>query len=332
MITMFEFTTSAVDLKAQYKRLAIQYHPDKGGTVDQFQQLQEEYTTCEKLVAENLPWDTGSSICWKINDSCFKQGYRLARDVEFIGREYIGNKSVTTIINADVLDLGQNAINSIEHVRSHLGPNTKMQEKNRWIIPTIPHVMKGHIMHMSIQKDAHILPLSEVMRVYPKPDIRHITWMIGRLMHILCMLDYAKIMHGAISPDSLYVDLNNHNLQLYGGWWFATKFGEPLKALPSRSVTAMPSSMKADKKGNRLLDAELVRKTILELIGVRSATQLIGNSYVPKPITEFLATPFTDSSAFDLYARWEKVRDASFGKREFVNFIYDINDVYKTGV
>ncbi len=68
----FQKVETLEDLRAQYKKLAMQYHPDRGGSTEDFQALGAEYEELLKTV--------GSTRRNKDGETYTKQGYNAAAD------------------------------------------------------------------------------------------------------------------------------------------------------------------------------------------------------------------------------------------------------------
>ena len=68
----FQKVETLEDLRAQYKKLAMQYHPDRGGSTEGFQALGAEYEELLKTV--------GSTRRNKDGETYTKQGYNAAAD------------------------------------------------------------------------------------------------------------------------------------------------------------------------------------------------------------------------------------------------------------
>jgi hypothetical protein len=309
------------ELKAQYRRLSSEHHPDKGGNTEDFQKVKELYEAALKKVAENKPWDSGKCVSWWRDSSLLKLNYLWSRQFE-IGKQYVSNGKVLYHIEPGNEDLLEVAKKNIAYCRNIAGPNEKLAEVNSWILPE-PVTTDVGSSALMLTKDEKIVPLRAVLDKVKRFEPVHAAWAIGRLMHILCMLEWKKLMHGDISVDSLYVNLENHSLHLYGGWWYSASIGGDLIALPPRSMRLAPSSMILSsyaKMGDQRIDFECARQVAIELLGASSATELRMMKDVPQKLADFLVNPFVAPTATDLYPQWEKARDAAFGKRKFIVF------------
>jgi hypothetical protein len=303
------------DLQSQFKRLAMKMHPDKGGTNEQFFELKKLHDDAVIAFNEKSPWLSSDSI--EVNDK--KISYRWSNERES-GTVFSGNDSLVFVTPKSLEDLSKNAKKMIDvcHEKLKYVHNINIK-KTMYLIPKFSEY--ENVLVSEKPNDFH--PLSLVVQKH-KISPEHVAWMIGRLMHFMCFLEWAQIMHGGISIENLWVDLDHHQLALYGGWCYTRKNGERLIALPQKSA----KFLKKEPIANYNIDRDCVRETIFELFGAKSASALRMRKDVPKPVTDFLAFPFR-KSAIDTYVEWEKMRDSGFGPRKFVVFDYDEGVLYR---
>jgi hypothetical protein len=152
--------------------------------------------------------------------------------------------------------------------------------------------------------------------------------MTGRLLHVACYLEWHGTVHGAISINHLYANLEAHTLHLYGGWWYSGRAGTPAVALPMQSAELAKPGPTGKPLLTHDLDLEVIRYTIANLFGVESPTQLMGRKEIPRTVREFLAVPFAGRPAVTVYREWEQARDAGFGARKFIQFNYAESAIY----
>ena len=323
---LFEYS-DADGLKTQYRKLARQYHPDKGGSAADFQLIKDLYDQALVKISTEAPWDTGKAVTWRVGGRSFTLKYRRRLDAG-IGRAYSGQTRVLYLLDESYADLGKDTFLLMRENRANAGPTDHLKEVNGWILPDPINEPRGDAALM-LTKDEDIHPLRAVLEAYPKIDAASAAWMIGRLMHILCFLEWRGIVHGDLSVDSLFVNLKNHSLHLYGGWWFSRKKGQRFAALPNRSIRLCPSDIMKEKLADKRLDFELARHTACEILGAPSPTELRMRKDLPAALVQFLVSPFAAPTATELYNQWEKARDASFAKREFVIFNHDPKVIYQ---
>jgi hypothetical protein len=314
------------DIKAAYRRLASAHHPDKGGDAADFQLVKNLYEAALKKIESGEPWDDGASVSWSISGSKFNMKYNFARPFE-IGTMYSSRERVMFLLSESFADLGGESKKLMDSNRANPGPvgNERLRETNRWILPepfpNLPAAISGSKTCIMLRKEKDIHPLRSVMDATGGqiPPV-HAAWMIGRLMHVLCYLEWRGVVHGDISVDNFFVHLSNHSMHLYGGWWYSRPAGAKLLALPNRSIRLSPPHIIKKKVADKKLDWELARHTAVEILGAASPTELRMRKDVPANLTDFLSSPFTAPTAIELYKQWESARDAAFGARKFVTF------------
>lgn len=104
---------------------------------------------------------------------------------------------------------------------------------------------------------------------------RHVAWIISRLENLCCLLDYNNMVLNALTADNLFVDPANHQIYLYGGWWFAGYEGAEVIGA-SKSVIPylgkakkLPGIFSQEKKSRYTArtDLESIRLTAAKLLG-----------------------------------------------------------------
>ncbi|MGN1019521.1 MAG: hypothetical protein ACI4O7_04030 [Aristaeellaceae bacterium] len=149
---------------------------------------------------------------------------------------------------------------------------------------------------LAIAREEQLFPLSMFGALQP----RHAAWVVSRMENICCVLEYSSLVHGGISPASVFINPVTHEAALLGGWWNAG-FKRP------------PSSATVNA------DLAAVRKTADAVLGPY-------RSQVPQAFDHFLRdTPCTD--AYDDFAHWDQVIHKSFGRRRFVKMDLNGNSI-----
>ncbi len=220
--------------KKLYRRLARQYHPDKGG----------DGTIFKLLVA-----------AWEKYDRMAANGGAPLFSVKLAGVEYVAEaplavgeasqlfKGTSTSGMAVVLKL-MNDPKDFDLLKTQHDTLTKL----RGLDPPLPipyfmpnplaigQVNGRGILAMEAY-DGELVSLRTMFEAWPAGlDIRDMVWMWRKGLTILDFLHTQQLVHGAINPDHLLFDLENHGLHL-AGWTSVVKEGEKLKVL-DRNWTA----------------------------------------------------------------------------------------------
>jgi hypothetical protein len=158
-------------------------------------------------------------------------------------------------------------------------------------------------------------------------EAKHAAWIVSGLLNLTCYLEWAGLMHGAIAPDTVFVSPRHHSVALLGGWWYAVPAGAKLRALPQRTLNAVPSIIGGAKRAASAVDSELVRQVAREMLGDPGGTKLLHDESVPRPFRQWIAHPPAEPAYAD-YCTWEKAREASFGARKFAGVPAEAGDIY----
>ena len=305
-------------LTKQFRVLASIHHPDKGGDAIDFALVKQLYNEALVKIQSGYPWESPTSVTWQGSIAKMRLSCRLKRKFE-LGTEFVGESRILYSMDDGNADMIENAVRMLKLSHQNLGPNDKLKRINDKLIPGIADcTASAKHPTLLIGKKVEEIPLKAVFDTRGAIPEVHIMWMIGRMMHLLCYLEWAGIVHGNITPASFYVNLEYHSLHLYGGWWYSALKGEKFKALPARTLRYVSAPYKAETR----LDWELARQTVVELLGHRSPVELKMRKDLNPGIVNFLVSPWSAKSATDLYGQWEHVRD-SFGPRKFVKFAID---------
>jgi hypothetical protein len=318
---IFEYTTNVADLKQQFKKLALKYHPDRGGTTEEFQQLKVAFEKANDAISNKNIWIGSNVVYLPINNKVLKFHYNFKHETEY-NCLFSNQKYLVIIFKHDQIDLTEIAIENLNFVRSkklEKYPSHPGLKKTIELIPNI-HLPGTDIKNgiITILLPSNVFPLTKVLEQYKNKyggfEIPHATWMTGRLLNFLCFLEVLELVHGGISIDNIWVDLEKHNLYFFGGWEFSRKHGEKLIALPGNAAKFVIGNI-----AKYQLTSEVVRDIILSLFQNKKE-EIRTRKDIPIQIIEFLIVPF-GNDAIAAYKTWEKLRDSSW-ERKFVKFNY----------
>ena len=183
---------------------------------------------------------------------------------------------------------------------------------------------------MVLKKDPDMILLRDVLN-HQKGKIEpvHAAWMVSRLHNFGCYLQWAGLTHNAISVDTCFISPKDHAIGLYGGWWYAAKEGDKLKALPPKTVAVTPPSILDNPKATARIDMALIRATGREILGDATGMRLIGDKTIPKPFSQWVNGASSGDANQD-YKIWSSdVLIKSFGARRFVEMKLTPNDIYQ---
>lgn len=166
---------------------------------------------------------------------------------------------------------------------------------------------------------------------------RHVAWVMSRLENLCCLLDYNNMVLNAFTAENLFVDPANHQIYLYGGWWFAGYTGSET---PGASESVMPYLKKGGHKSRctAKTDLESIRLVAAGLLGYpdREALLAATNSDsnpplqrlpLPEPFRHFLLEPPEPNARAD-FAKWDRVLTESYGERKFIPLSMTEEEIY----
>lgn len=155
----------------------------------------------------------------------------------------------------------------------------------------------------------------------------HVAWIVSSLMNMVCYLHWVKLVHGAISLDTVLVCPAKHSIILVGGWGYATPSGQRPVMLPRRTTSLVPRLMVKGETVSTKVDIDLVKDIAQDLLGAPGGTGLHLDKSIPRPLIDWTLSPSTDD-AVDEYSGWTSTLNAAFGKRKFVEMSVSPKSVY----
>ncbi|NDV52771.1 hypothetical protein [Salipiger sp. PrR003] len=241
------------------------------------------------------------------------------------GEVFVGRESYAMLFGSDFSDMAQAELRAIEGFRF---ANQAMRDQMSFSLPDL--VRKEDLEDggglVVVRKTAEEILLSDVLRLRGAIPDKHLAWIASGLLNITAWLEYAALVHGAISTEHVLVDPVKHSVRLAGGWCFATSVGERPVALPGRTLDLMPRMGIPGTPAETTLDRELVRQTIREAAGDPRGTNG-GVAALPEKMSRWLQMAPT-AKAVDDYSRWQAALEAAWGPRTFVKWDLRAASIY----
>lgn len=308
-----------------YRELARTWHPDlSSGDKQVFQHIVALHDQAKHLVSTNT-WQTPGELSFDSNGKSYALRYFKSFDFE-LGKVYLSDTRVTYVIHNEFTDLAQNAIKIITALRF---PDKATQDVMFRYLPVIKGVYQtaDNIIVM-IDKPADLIRMRDLLdHLGGAIDPKHVAWMVSRMLNHTSYLEWAALSHNDLSLDTLFICPEQHTVCVLGGWWYATRVGDRLSALPQRTINHAPNEVITSKKASLLTDAELIRLTGRELLGNANGVHLTKTN-IPPPMVNWLRLASSGSPMKD-YAEWrEKILMGSFGPRKFVKLLVTTSEVY----
>jgi hypothetical protein len=323
------FSGRVTTLRQEYMELARRWHPDRCGILESdkvMAHINELYRQGKVLLAKGRWIANNYARFTEINGSSIEVGFRKIHDFE-LGKMYIGDRQVLFLIKAKHRDLWVNA-RKIPTMFAYANCNMKAEVEQ--YLPKVTASFETIDDHLGlvIAKAPDMLLLRDVLRYYhgTMPHY-HVAWILSTLYNLIAYLDYARLSHNALSPDTYFIRPQAHAGALLGGWWYAVSQGARMRGVPANSFAILPPQVKAEKRGSILTDLEAIRAIGRELLGDRNGTRLMDLEGVPQPLLNWLRGA-PDSDAVTDYARWQEVILVSYGMRRYRELSLTAGDVY----
>ncbi len=336
----FLFSQSPYEAKREYRALALRWHPDnslEARAQEVFSHIIFLYREAQEKSA-NGTWDEPFE---KVEEEApgakkFRLETGAARTVEYasrrpfeLGTMYIADDTVTFEVKAEFADLFHNARRQIRNLKFE---NADMAIEMSRFLPQVQEAfMSGRSHVLMLRKTPDQLLLSDVMahcgnKIHP---LEHIGWIMNVLWNLACYLQWSGTAHHAISPDAFFVSPLRHSGMLLGGWWYAAAYGEPIVAVPDRSLQFIPPDIINNGIADARADLELIKAIGRELLGDVAGSQLAFDDSLPSRLTEWLILP-AEEKALDNYKEWKyQVLKDCFGAPHFVPMNLSSKDLYK---
>lgn len=333
------FSQSVREAKQEYRTLALRWHPDHERSplaprvfahVVQLYQI-----ACEKL--SNGQWiEPGEKIedeitgvkRFRMADRSIRSlEYRIARPFE-LGCMYIADHSVIFEVNNDFQDLFEQGRKRI-HLLTY--KNDAMTLEMSKYLPQVKETFKTESANvLVVRKTPDQLLLSDVLKHFAGKltPSQHSGWILNLLFNLGCYLEWASITHNAIAPETFFISPLRHTGMLLGGWWYSTKVGERLLAVPDRSLNFIPPDILRNKRASVRADLELIKSVGREILGEPSDSLVLQKS-LPSILVNFLLMPSSGKAADDYLTFKREVLPQAFGPPKFVTMHLDINQLYK---
>lgn len=194
--------TKPITTRKEYLELAKQYHPDNGGTAEEFAHVEMLYHRPPKpnqVQIENVRFSYISQT----------------------GDIYIGKSSVLFRTAVPI------------SIPKYSFPDTKVQLEMMKYLPVFVRHSTSYVIVGKANGLHHLPPVLDKIIGTP-----HASWILSSLYNLLCYLEWAGITHNDIQVDNIWIDPVAHSAHLLGGWWFWAPVDAPLSHLPQSSLPA----------------------------------------------------------------------------------------------
>ena len=307
-----------------YHDLTKLWHPDRNNAPQAtavFQHITLLKKQAQLLVEANAWHEPGAYVTLLTNGKRFRAVSNFQFDFE-LGTVHVGITSLTYVIKHKYEKFAKYYT---EVTKNFTFSDAKMREAYQHSVPMeTKNYESADGTLIVVRKHQDAVRLRDLIPHIPKDKLQaHAAWIGSRLHELVRYLHYTKITHGNITLDTVFVSPSQHAIGLYGGWFFATPFGQKIQTVPE---TTMPYLSKTkDVVSDGSLDRAMIRPILCEVLGDRHGTSLLKQGTSPA-LVDHLRTPSCGNAQKDLQL-WSKVLD-TLGPRRFTELSVKYEDVY----
>jgi len=311
----------------EFRRLVKAWHPDRcpdpkaADVVAHLNKLR--VAALRKIGAIKVPSQMRE---FRANDGkLFRFRYNSIHRID-IGEVIVGDNSVAYVFDREFADIAAAEQMRIGGLRFQ---DEGMRKEMARFLPSPKRAV--------VQQDATVLVYEKtpdqfllvdlIRHAGGRIDPRHVAWIVSRMENIASYLCWAGISHGAIDATNLLVSPKYHTVSLVGGWGFATEIGQRPKALPWRTLSALPRLAVEGTPSDHAVDLELLRMTARECLGDAAGGRIVADGSIPQALSAWLVIPPT-GTAFEDFPAWEAALARAFGPRRFIPWDVQPAEVY----
>ena len=235
---------------------------------------------------------------------------------------YVARKNVIFVFDKEFGDSAAHYREMIEQIKY---PNEAMEKELSRYIPKVVtecRLADGR-QFLAIEKEAGVYPLGMLGLLMD----RHVAWVVSRLENLCCLLEYNDMVLNGFSVENLFVDPANHQIYLYGGWWFAGFRGTETAGASKSVFPYLKKGITGQNKNQFSTDLESIRLVAAKLLGCESRDELQTVGLLPKAFENFLIHRPEQSAQAD-FKKWDKVLMESYGERKFIPLSMTEEEIY----
>jgi len=305
------------NLEKSYRELLKKHHPDVGGNQEDFLHITECYEIAKH--EKSAGYAVGSDAIYIFKDKhCifsdkkidYSKIYEFSYGKVYDGSEYTVYEFTGSSVYDEILELKKN------YGRTRPAPfpfpNAEIRDKFRLQVPydidfyQFFNKSERDRMFVVFKKEPGFILLSEIIPY--KIPVETSVWMFNRLYALGCYMQMTDIYNLDISPYTVLFSLENHTVQLLGGWWYMTKEGQKMSKMPLATYNLLTNRMKDTKTASIEIVTEQIKNVMRTILKDRD---------IPKPYRNWLSLP-AQENIIDEYYQWEhEVLPKIFPVRKF---------------
>ena len=319
------------DIKTQLRRLSRKWHPDRSKfdtTGKVIAHINNLFAAAETKI-ESGTWKGQAEVRFTNKaGKTYRFAYRTMHEIE-VGKMYVAKGKLMYVLKPEFEDLFLNGIKMINSIKYP----AKLKEEFTKYFPKILFSDKTCDIGLVavFEKPEGAALLQDIIEYLPdnRIDPLHVAWIGSALYNIATFLDHVDICHNSIIPTAVFIDPVNHAAYLFGGWWYATPANGKLKAVPSELLKTLPKEVFDTKKAKTVYDRKAVKGVAISCLGDPSmiGMKLLSRKDVPKAMLSWVRAP-SGPDAIKEFDGWYETLHTCFGKRKFIKWDIDIDDMY----
>lgn len=287
--TVFAGCIDADAIKNRFKELAKKFHPDRGGSAEEFELL---------VKSRDAALSDASAGKWYAGKIRAGDGLLVplaSRPFEN-GTEYYTDSGVVfdfrTPTDAERVDRILNGLAAVSDSKLRRGVMYSFPERHKKLGRAV-----------SIGRERVEAPLDAFVEAGSIPH-EHVAWMVSSLLNACCYMETQRVVHGALTPKNVLVNAKKHYVRIVGGWEFHAPRGATIDRVPGWVYNHVQKSCFADKKANHKTDLE----------SVKALARAVTGPGAPRAVSRWMELPCGESAAAE-YKGWTRVRDSSYEKK-----------------
>ena len=176
-----------------------------------------------------------------------------------------------------------------------------------------------------LEPESELISLAKIMKAHPKGiHPADAAWMVNRMLAILGKTHNCGVVHGAVLPNHMLVDLSDHNGKLID-WCYARPIGKSIKAISPAYKSCYPPEVISKQAAGPATDIYMAAMTFLALLGGDVPTKQLPQT-TPKAMVTFIQSCLIQSphrrpnDAWELFDTFQEILGHLYGAPTFRPF------------
>ena len=301
------------DVAKRYRQIAKIWHPDLNSHPLASDVMSHVAAIRDALVSGTRPCSPKERTYMSKTGPAVRFRYLKSRTSD-TGDVLVGRRSIAYELSGEFPDVADAEVSAIGNLRF---ADAAMRAQMENFLPRVEKLLRADDLFVTIlARNEDCVLLSDLVdHLGGRLPARHVAWIVSGLLNICCYLDWMKISHGAISPNTVLVCPERHSVVLVGGWGFSTAYGKRPVAVTERTLSKVPRLAVEGAVADGATDLKLVRALARDAIG--STAGLMKDEDVPTALAQWLLLPPRKDAPSD-YESWGKCLTDAWGPRRFV--------------